>query len=104
MEIEDIISDALIVVLSEKIDAEILKKAFTKPVRKVIYRKLTEEVFYNLLKEKKLNLISGFGTVLIRSFEKDKKVFDKKTGDMLTKHIKGAKVIYKPGDLVKQFL
>lgn len=105
MEIEDAIADAFIAALSEKISANLLKKAFTKPVKKVVYRRLTEEVFYYLLKEKKLNLVSGFGTVLIKNIkEKEKKVFDKKTGDMIPKHIKGAKVIYKPGHLVKQFL
>jgi hypothetical protein len=90
MEPEDIIVDVLIAALSEKIDAEVLKRAFTKPVKKVIYRKLTEEIFYNLLKEKKLSLISGFGTVLIKAIkEKEKKVFDKKSGDMVIKRIKG---------------
>jgi hypothetical protein len=105
MDMEDIIADALIAALSERIDAEVLKKAFTKPVKKVIYRKLTEGLFYNLLKEKKLNLISGFGTVLIKDIkEKEKKVFDKKTGSMVTKKVKGSKVVYRPGDFMKQFL
>ena len=39
------------------------------------YKKVTEEIFYNLLKNKKLNLISGFGTVMVKEIgEKDKKV------------------------------
>jgi hypothetical protein len=105
MEMEDIIADALVAALSKRINVDVLKKAFTKPVKKVIYRKLTEELFYNLFKEKKLNLVSGFGTVLIKNIkEKEKKVFDKKTGSMITKQIKGARVVYKPGDFVKQFL
>jgi len=103
---EDIISDTLITALSERgIDAELLKKALSKPVKKAIYKKLTEEVFYNLLKEKKLNLVSGFGTVLIKDIgEREKKVFDKKAGCMVIKKIKGNRVVYKPGDFVKQFL
>jgi hypothetical protein len=105
MSMEDIISDALMGALSSRVSAKILKKAFSKPVKKEIYKKLTEEIFYNLLKEKKLNLISGFGTVLIKDIgEKEKKVFDKKAGCMVTKKIKGNRVVYKPGDFVKQFL
>ncbi len=105
MTMEDIISDALISALSEKIDAEVLKKALSKPVKKRIYKKLTEELFYYLLKDKKLNLVSGFGTVLVKDIGgKDKKVFDKKAGCMVIKKIKGSRVVYKPGDFVKQFL
>jgi hypothetical protein len=105
MPMEDIISNTIIDALSSRVSAKILKNIFSKPVRKEIYKKLTEEIFYNLLKEKKLNLMSGFGTVLIKNIgEKDKKVFDKKAGCMVTKKVKGNRVIYKPGEFVKQFL
>jgi CspA family cold shock protein len=36
--------------------------------------------------------------------EKDKKIFDKKTQAMVVKHVRGKKVIYKPGDVVREFL
>lgn len=105
MAIEDIIYEALVNALSGRIKAKVLKKAFSKPVKKKVCKKLTEELFYALLKEKKLNLIPGFGTVLIKSSgEKDKKVFDRKLGYMVTKKIKSNRVIYKPGEFIKQFL
>jgi len=105
MDLQDVITEALLEVLSEKIETEELRSVFTKELRKKLCKKLTEEVFYKLLKEEKLNLYSGFGTVVLKAIrEKEKKVFDKKTGAMVTKTIKGRKVAYRPGDLIKQLL
>jgi nucleoid DNA-binding protein len=105
MDMEDLVVDSLVQVLSETISPDLLKEALTKPVKKALYKRLTEELFYALLKTKKINLSSGFGTVLIKDIgEKSKKVFDKKTGNMVTKKIKGSRIVYKPGDIVKPFL
>lgn len=105
MELHDAIMESVLSVLSEKIDPKILKKADRKSVRKKLYQKLTNEVFYILLKEGKVNLPSGFGTVMLKGVrEKEKKIYDQKEKIMITRKIGGHKVIYRPGLIVKQFL
>jgi methyltransferase-like protein len=105
MEMHDVIAEAIITILSERLEEELLRSAITKEVRKKLHRHITEEVFYKLLKEEKLNLYSGFGTVLVKKIrEKEKKIYDKKTGTMVTKLVRGRKVAYRPGDLIKQLL
>jgi len=105
MDLQDIIMEAVIKALSEKIDEKQLRYAFTKEIHKKIYKNITYDVFYKLLKENKLNLSPGFGTVLVKEVrEKEKKVFNKKTGSMENKKVGGRKVAYRPGDLIKQLL
>jgi hypothetical protein len=105
MDMEDILEEVLISELSEKIDIEILKRALSEPVKKKIYRKLTEEIFYSLLKDKKISLVCGYGTIIVKSpGEREKQVFDKKVGSMVTKKIKSSRIVYNPGEVVKQFL
>jgi hypothetical protein len=102
---QDIVMETVLSILGEKIDPEILKAADTKELRKSLWQSLTKEMFYILLKEKKLCLSPGFGTLLIKSIkEKDKKVFDKKSNEMVTKKVKGSKVVYRPGDSIRSLL
>lgn len=105
MNLQGIVIDTIFNVLSEKIDPELLNKIFTKKEKDRLYKLLTNEVFYTLLKEKKLELLSGFGSVIVKDRSiKEKKVFDKQSGSMISKFIKSSKIIYKPGSLTKQFL
>lgn len=104
-DMQDILMDAIVATLSEKIDPKLLKRANTQAMRRKLFRRLTNEVFYKLLKEERLNLCPGFGTVLLKEIrEKDKKVYDRKTGKMVSKHVRGRKVVYKPGDSLREFL
>lgn len=105
MEPQDILAEAIIECLSNRIDAKVLKKAMTKPVRKELYKRISEGMLYHLLKEGRLNLPAGFGSVLIRNIrEKDKKIFNKRTGEMETRRVKGSRVVYRTGEVVKQLL
>jgi len=105
MDPQDIVMQTVLEILGEKIDPEILKKANTKELKKKLWQSLNRELFYVLLKEKKLGLSPGFGTVFVKSIkEKDKKVFDKKSDKMVTKKVRGSKVIYRPGDSIKSLL
>jgi hypothetical protein len=66
---------------------------------------VTDELMYKLLREKRVDLAPGFGSLVLKEIkEKDKKIFDRKTGTMVSKHIRGHKVVYKPGDVIKEFL
>lgn len=105
MDISNAIMDAVLSVLSSKIDNKALRKINTKNIRKKLYEKITNEVFYLLLKEEKINLPPGFGTVFIRGVrEKEKKIYNKKEKAMITHNVRGKKVVYRPGQIIKQFL
>ena len=105
MEPQDILADAIIDSLSDRIDAEVLKRALTKPVRRKMYKRLAESMLYHLLQSGRLNFPAGFGSVLLKEIrEKDKKIFNKRTGEMETRHVKGSRVIYRTGEVVKQLL
>jgi len=103
--VEDTILEAIFSVLSEKIDPEILRQADTKAIRKKLKKRLTQDMFYELLKNGKLTLDAGFGTVVLKDKgTKTKKVFDRTTGKMVDKNISGKKIVYQAGELIKEFL
>lgn len=105
MEPQDIVADAVIDTLKDRINAAVLKKALTKPVRKELYKKLAEDVVYHLLSEGKLHLPPGFGSVTLKQIkEKDKKIFNKKTGTLETRRVKGNRITYRAGEVVKHLL
>lgn len=102
---EDAIFEAIFSVLSEKIDPDILKKADTSAIRKKLKKRLTQEMFYQLLKNGKLTLDAGFGTVAVKNKGiKAKKVFDRTTGKMVEKKVEGKKIVYLAGEIIKEFL
>ena len=84
---------------------ELLQKANTRGIRKQILKVITNELVYKLLVDKRVDLAPGFGSLVLKKIkEKDKKVFDRLSKTMVTKHVRGSKVVYKPGDIVKEFL
>lgn len=104
-DIEDILFETFLAILEDKVDVDALREVCTKKKRRLLYERITAEVFYKLLKEQKLPLLPGFGSVVIKERkEKDKKVYDRKTKQMVVKHIRGKKVVYLPGDLIKEFI
>ena len=104
-EVQDIMMETILSTLSEKIAPDVLKKANTRAIRKKLLRNLTNELFYKLMKEGKLSLCPGFGSVILKEIkEKDKKIFNRRTGEMQTHHVRGKKVVYKPGDNVRELL
>jgi nucleoid DNA-binding protein len=97
--------NAILEALSEKVDIKILQKANTKALKKKLLKCFTDELFYKLLSEQRVDLAPGFGSFVLKDIrEKDKKVFDKKTQAMVIKHVRGKKVVYKPGDIIREFL
>ena len=104
-DIERIIMSAVLDALAEKIATSVLKRADTKKIRHRLCHKLTNEMFYALLKNQKIGLYPGFGTVFIKEIKpKKKKVYDRKRGEMVEKMIRGKKVVFRPGDFIREFL
>jgi hypothetical protein len=105
IDLEDALMESVLSVLSEKIDIELLQKANTRGIRKRLLRVFTNELIYKLLVDKRVDLSPGFGSLVLKEIrEKDKKVYDRVSKVMVTKHVRGSKVVYKPGDVVKEFL
>jgi len=99
--------DTLLSILSEKVDVKVLQKANTKVLRKKLLKSFTNELFYMLLSEKRVDLAPGFGSLVLKEIrEKDKKIPVRNgvAHAMVVKHIRGNKVVYKPGDVLKEFL
>lgn len=103
--IEDALMEAVLELLSEKIDKKHFVGLKNAKFKKKLYKVFANEVFYELLKEKKIDLAPGFGSLIIKQIkEKNKRVYDRTTGGMHIVRIKGSKIIYKPGDTVREFL
>lgn len=110
-DIEDALMESILSVLSEKIDKKILRKVGTlhkkdtRELRKQLLRVVTNELMYKLLVDKRVDLSPGFGSFVLKEIrEKDKKVYDRASKAMVYKHVRGNKVVYRPGDVVKEFL
>jgi hypothetical protein len=110
-DIQDILVESVIDSIAQDIDDpkllnRISRKLRTKKVKKELYYKLTKEIFYKLLTEEKLRLAPGFGTVSLKEISsKEKKIFNRKTGEMEVKKVKGQqKVVYAAGDFINEFL
>lgn len=97
--------EAVLSALSEKVEESTLNKADTKQMRKKLLRKITNEMFYTLLSEKRLELAPGFGSFVVKDIkEKEKKIYNRRTGEMELRHVSGSKIVYKPGEIPKEFL
>jgi len=110
-DLEDALMESILSVLSEKIDRKLLQKASAlrkidaRDLRKRLLRVFTNELIYKLLVDKRVDLAPGFGSLVLKEIrEKDKKVYDRISKTMVIKHVRGSKVVYKPGDVVKEFL
>lgn len=104
MDVENTIMETVISVLSEKVDPGLLKKAGTNELKRKLYKKLVHELFYKILREKKVNLLVGFGTIRVKEVQGKKKVYDKKSETMTTKDINTRRIVYRPGEFIEQFL
>ena len=102
---EVMLMDNVLATLSKKVDDHTLQKINTKDIRASLFRGFTNELFYKLLKEKRVDLAPGFGSLILKKRkETDKKVWDKATKTMVPKRIRGYRVVYIPGDALKEFL
>lgn len=101
----DAVANAIIEALSGKVDEKVLRRALTFSTKKDLYRRLAENLLYCLIQDGKVPLPPGYGTILLKRIqEKDKKIFNRKTGEMTVRHIKGNTVKYRLGELVKQLV
>ena len=104
-ELQDILMESVIRVLSDRIDNKVLQRIDSRNLRKKLFKHFTYEMFYQLLKEGEVSFAPGFGTMSLKSIkEKDKKIWNKKLQSVVVRHVKGRKVQYKAGDIVREFL
>ena len=91
--------------LSEKLDESSLKAIDNREMKRKLLDNLTNEVFYHLFVNKKVILGPGFGSIILKDIkEHTKKVFSKKSNVMVSKTIRGKKVVYVPGSSVNELL
>lgn len=104
-DLQRLVMDTVVDVLSEDIPPKLLRQINTKRTRKKLFRALTNEVFYKLLTEGKLSLYPGFGSIVLKKQkERDKKIYNRQTGKMDTKKTRVCRVVYRPGESVRDFL
>jgi hypothetical protein len=104
-ELQDILMESVIKVLADRIDSKVLHKADSRHLRKKLFKHFTYEMFYQLLKEGEVAFAPGFGSMSLKEIkEKDKKIWNKKLQTIMIKHVKGRKIQYKAGDIVREFL
>jgi len=103
---QNILKEAIENVLSQKLSRGLLKRVLTNKIKKELYEKLAKEFFYLLLKEKKICLPPGFGSIVVKDLgEKKRKVYSKKEHKMVEVVTKNKyHLIFKPGTFIKQFL
>lgn len=103
--LEDALAEVVVSVLGERVEPKLIKKAFTRSNKKKLFRLVIKEMFYTLLKNRRLNLTPGFGSLVLKHIkERDMKVFDKTSKRMIVRRIHGKKVVYIPGETIKEFL
>jgi len=105
MDIGDVIMDAVMDVLKERLDDKTLRKIDTQPIRKKLSKRIFDLLFYELLTEGSVKLPPGLGS--LRTLEVKKtvaKVYDRKRGVMVERPVSRRKILYKPGDTIREFL
>lgn len=103
--VSEIIAETISECLKDRVEPSVLKRALIKPVTQKIYKRLVENVTYELIQRGKIVLPPGFGTISIQNVkEKRKKVPNRKTGEMKHVHVKGKRIVYHPGKTTKHIL
>lgn len=109
-DIDEILIESIINSLDGSISAssfkEVSKKLRTKKMKKKLFYSIVKDTFYKLLKDDKIQLPPGYGSVILKDVTcRKKKIYNKKTKTMETVDVKGDKKIsYIPGDFIKEFL
>ena len=105
MEVADIIMDAMKEVLRERLGDRAVAKMDCRAVRKRVSKKVFEYLFHELLATGKVRLPPGLGTLQVVGVRrKVAKVFDKKSNTMVERPVSGKRVVYRPGDTIREFL
>jgi len=105
MEIGDVVMDAVREVLRERLGDKALRKIDSKPVRKRLSKRVFELVFFELLSTGVLKLPPGLGSFRTTDAKnKMVKVWDRKQKAMVERPARSKKILYRPGDTIREFL
>lgn len=104
-DIGDIVMDGIKDVVRERLGEKAASKLDCKDARKRISKKVFEYLFYELLATGKVRFPPGLGTLQVMDVKrKVAKVFDKKSNTMVERPVSGKRVVYRPGDTIREFL
>jgi nucleoid DNA-binding protein len=105
METNEIVMDAVMEVLATKLDAKAMARVNCAETRRKLSKKLFEYLFHELLSTGKLRLPPGLGTFQVIELKKRvAKVYDKKSKTTVDRQVDGKRVVYRPGDTIREFL
>jgi hypothetical protein len=105
MEIGDVIMDAVRDILRERLGDKAIRRVDSKPVRKRLSKRIFELVFYELLTTGMVKLPPGMGSLRTTGVKKKiAKVYDKRRKIMVERPTSTRKILYRPGDTIREFL
>lgn len=105
MDIGDVVMDAVRDVLKERLGDKELRRIDSKPFRKRLSKRIFELVFYELLTEGQVKLPPGLGSLKTLEVKKTiAKVYDKRRKMMVERPTSRKKIVYRPGDTIREFL
>jgi len=105
MDIADLVMDAVREVTRERLGDKAARRMDSKPIRKRLSKKVFDLVFFELLSTGVVKLPPGLGS--LRTTEVKKKtalVFDKRRKVMVERPASSRKILYRPGDTIREFL
>jgi len=105
IEVADLVMDAMRDIVREKLGDRAAAKLDCRAVRKKVSKRVFEYLFHELLATGKVRLPPGLGTLQVVGVRrKVAKVFDKKSNKMVERPVSGKRVVYRPGDTIREFL
>jgi len=105
MDIGQIVMDGMRDVVRERLGEKAASKLDCKDARKRISKRVFQYLFHELLATGKVRLPPGLGTLQVMGVKrKVVKVFDKKSNTMVERRVSGKRVVYRPGDTIREFL
>lgn len=99
------VMDAVRDVLRERLGDKAVRRVDSKPIRKKLSKRIFELVFYELLSTGQVKLPPGLGS--LRTLDVGKrtaKVWDKRRKVMVERPASTKKILYRPGDTIREFL
>jgi len=105
MEIGDVVMGAVKDVLLERLGEKAVRRVDRAPIRKRLSKRIFELLFYELLSAGQVRLPPGLGSLRTTDVKKKTvKVFDKRRKVMVERSASTKKILYRPGDTIREFL
>lgn len=105
MNIGDVVMDAVMDVLRDRLGDSVIRKVDSKPIRRRLSKRVFELVFYELLNTGQVKFPPGLGSLCTLDVgKKTAKVWDKRRKIMVERPVSTKKILYRPGDTIREFL